>query len=130
MKFLVGYNGSNPAKNALAMARTYAKTFKAGIVVVTSVEGDILTRDADFEKANANMFFAEQYLAEEGIPTETEILARGFMPGEDIVKFAGEKEIDAIFIGVKKRSRVGKMLFGSNAQLIILNAHCPVICVK
>jgi nucleotide-binding universal stress UspA family protein len=130
MKFLVGYNGSKSAKSALATARTCAKTFNAGIVVVASVEGEMLTRDFEIEKANENLSYAVQFLAEESIPTEIQILVRGFEPGEDVVKFAIENGIDAVFIGVKKRSKVDKMLFGSNAQYIILNAPCPVISSK
>jgi nucleotide-binding universal stress UspA family protein len=130
MKFLVGYDGSNTANAALAVARTYAKTFNAGIVVIASVEGELLTRDFEIDKANANLTYASRFLAEESIPAEIQLLVRGFRPGEDIVKFADENNIDAIFIGVRKRSKVDKMLFGSNAQYIILNAPCPVISVK
>jgi nucleotide-binding universal stress UspA family protein len=130
MKFLVGYDGSNTAKAALSLARTYAKTFNAIIVIVASVEGDIITRDGEIEKAKANLSYASRFLAEESIPTETEILVRGFKPGEDIVKFASENDIDAVFIGVRRRSKVDKVLFGSNAQYIIMNVPCPVICVK
>jgi len=130
MKFLVAYDGSKTAKSALAVARTYAKTFNAGIVVVASVEGELLTRDVEIEKANANLSYAGRFLAEESIPTELEILVRGFDPGADIVKFAVENHIDAIFLGVRKLSKVDKVLFGSNAQYVILHAPCPVISVK
>jgi nucleotide-binding universal stress UspA family protein len=51
-------------------------------------------------------------------------------PGEDVVQFATDNEIDEIVIGVRRRSKVGKLLFGSNAQYIILQAECPVVAVK
>jgi nucleotide-binding universal stress UspA family protein len=38
--------------------------------------------------------------------------------------------VDEIFVGVKKRSRVEKMILGSTAQHVILNASCPVTTVK
>jgi nucleotide-binding universal stress UspA family protein len=51
-------------------------------------------------------------------------------PGEDIVTFALDNEVDEIVVGLKKVSAVEKMIFGSNARYIILHAHCPVVSVK
>jgi nucleotide-binding universal stress UspA family protein len=67
---------------------------------------------------------------EDGIQCETKLLVRGMTPGEDIVDYAKEKAIDEIIIGIKRRSKVGKLLFGSNAQYIIIKAPCPVVTVK
>ena len=50
--------------------------------------------------------------------------------GEQLVKFAEEQEIDQIFLGIIKTSKVGKLLFGSTAQYVILHAPCPVVTVK
>jgi len=61
---------------------------------------------------------------------ETNLLVRGFFPGEDLVHFAIEKGIDQIVVGLKKVSPVGMILFGSNARFVILNAPCPVLSVK
>ena len=44
-----------------------------------------------------------QFLKEKGIPCETHQLARGMSPGEDLVRFAKEKDIDQIFVGVEKK---------------------------
>jgi nucleotide-binding universal stress UspA family protein len=55
---------------------------------------------------------------------------RGNPPGEDIVAFAQENSADLIVIGIKKRSRVGKLMFGSTAQYVILSSECPVLAVK
>jgi nucleotide-binding universal stress UspA family protein len=55
---------------------------------------------------------------------------RGLEAGEDLVRFAKEEEIDEIYIGIKKRSKVGKFIFGSTAQYVILEAHCPVVTIK
>ncbi|MEJ2284271.1 MAG: universal stress protein [Desulfobacterales bacterium] len=51
-------------------------------------------------------------------------------PGEDLVQFVKDREIDELIVGVKRRSKVGKLIFGSNAQYIILMAPCPVVAVK
>lgn len=39
-------------------------------------------------------------------------------------------DASAIVVGVRRRSPVGKLLLGSAAQQIILDANAPVICVK
>jgi len=46
------------------------------------------------------------------------------------VEFAADKKVDEIIIGIEKKSKVGKLLFGSNAQYIILQSACPVVSVK
>jgi nucleotide-binding universal stress UspA family protein len=57
-------------------------------------------------------------------------LIRGREPGEDLVEFAAEHQAAEIIIGIRRRSKVGKLLFGSTAQFVILNAPCPVVTVK
>lgn len=50
-------------------------------------------------------------------------------PVTEILRVARDAGGDAIVIEVKNRSRLGKLLMGSKAQSIILQAHCPVICI-
>jgi len=64
------------------------------------------------------------------VKNQTHLLIRGRYVGEDIVDFANENGIDEIVIGVKSRSKVGKLLFGSTAQYVILKSSCPVTSVK
>ncbi len=130
MKFLVGYNGSDVAKAALSLARIHAEISGAKVLVVTSMGGGTGENPQEIDKAASDLVFAEQFLKEKGVSCETHQLARGRSPGEDVVSFAEEKEIDQIFVGVEKRSRTQKILMGSNAQYIILRAPCPVVSVN
>ena len=46
--------------------------------------------------------------------------------GAKIAAIAERNRMDLIFLGIKKRSRVGKLLFGSTVQYVILtNALIP-----
>lgn len=130
MKFLVSYNGSDVSKAALSLARTYADLFGAKVLVATSMPGGGSEKPEHIEKANKDLKFAEKYFKEKGIPCETHQLARGMAPGEDMVFFAKEHDVDQIFVGIEKKSRTQKIILGSNAQYIILKAHCPVVSVN
>lgn len=130
MKMLVAYDGSNSALNALNTAVSYAKVFQATIFVATSLYGEHKESKEEVEKAEALLKEAEALVKKEGIPCEGHLLIRSMVPGEDILRFAEERRVDQIFIGIKHRSKVGKLLFGSNAQHVILNASCPVVSVR
>ena len=57
-------------------------------------------------------------------------LVRGNDPAEDLISVAEEENADFIVIGLRRRSPVGKLILGSNAQRILLDAPCPVLAVK
>ena len=130
MKILVGYDGSNSAKDALALAKKHAAAFEAKVVIVSSLTGGSVTHAVEVEHATENLEVAKKMFDEDSIECETKLLVRGMTPGEDIVDYAKEKAFDEIIIGIKRRSKVGKLLFGSNAQYIIIKAPCPVVTVK
>ncbi|MBR9985794.1 MAG: universal stress protein [Desulfosarcina sp.] len=130
MKILVGYDGSNSAKDALALSKKHAAAFDATVIIVSSLTGGSVTHAVEVEHATQDLELAKKMFDEDGIQCETKLLVRGMTPGEDIVDYAKEKAIDEIIIGIKRRSKVGKLLFGSNAQYIIIKAPCPVVTVK
>ena len=84
----------------------------------------------DIEQAERGLEWAKSSFDENEIECNTHLLIRGLAPGEDLVQFAEENKVDEIVVGVKRRSKVGKLLMGSTAQYIILQASCPVVCVK
>ncbi len=130
MKILVGYNGVNVGKDLLKIAVEHAMAFKGEVLIVTSLIGGGKTELKKVQNAEKNLIKGKKYFDEKGVPCKTHLLIRGLEAGEDIVHFAKEKGIDEIIIGVKSRSKVGKLLFGSTAQAVILGAGCPVLTVK
>ena len=130
MKILVGYDGSNSAKAALTLAKSHAKAFGATVDVVTSMEKGTEGQREQIEQAEHSLAWAQSSFEGNGIACKTHLLIRGLAPGEDIVEFAEENRIDEIIIGVRRRSKVSKLLLGSTAQYVILQATCPVVSVK
>jgi nucleotide-binding universal stress UspA family protein len=49
---------------------------------------------------------------------------------EEVVRVADELPASVIVIGIRRRSAVGKLLLGSSAQRILLDARRPVLAVK
>jgi nucleotide-binding universal stress UspA family protein len=130
MNILVGYDGSNVAKEALVLAKKYAKVFDAIVYVVRSLAQSREMKLEDIQQAEQELENIRRSFRDEGIACKTEAIVSSVSPGEDLVQFAQENEIDKIIIGVRRRSKVGKLIFGSNAQYIILMAQCPVVTVK
>jgi nucleotide-binding universal stress UspA family protein len=130
MKILVSYSGTKESAAALEVAQTHAKIFNAKLVVVSSSEGGKGEKLEDINKIKQDLERIQQDIANDGIECEVEQLARGLTPGEDIVLYAEENEIDQIYVGIRKKSRTSKLILGSTAQFIILKAKCPVTSVK
>ncbi|MGM0426133.1 MAG: universal stress protein [Thermodesulfobacteriota bacterium] len=130
MNILVGYDGSNAAKDAVRLAQKHAKAFDAGVHIMTSLPGGDETSAEDVQKAEKGLAEAKATFDQEGVPCDTHVIVHGQAPGEDLVEFAKDKSIDQIVVGVRRRSRVGKMLMGSTAQYVILEAPCPVLSIK
>jgi nucleotide-binding universal stress UspA family protein len=130
MKIIVGYDGSNGAKKALELAQTHANAFNAEIYLLASLEqGPTLLKD-DIEKTENDLERLKRPFDSDGIHCETDVVVSHLSAGEDLVQFVQDNNIDEVFIGVKKRSKVEKLVFGSTAQYVILNAPCPVIVAK
>jgi nucleotide-binding universal stress UspA family protein len=130
MKIMVGYDGSDASKEAVKVAKKRAKDTDAKVYVLTSMVQGSEKEQEDIGKAERELDYVKSTFDQADIPCEVHLLIRGLSPGEDIVNFAIEKRIDEIIIGVEKKSKVGKFIFGSTAQHVILEAPCPVVTVK
>jgi nucleotide-binding universal stress UspA family protein len=130
MKIMVCYDGSGASRSALRVAIRHAKAFNAKVYLVSSMEKGTEEEHEAIREIEIELNNAKEKIQSEGIACETHLLVRGLTPDEDLVSYAKEQGIDEIAIGIRKRSKVGKLIFGSTAQYLILNAHCPVITVR
>ena len=130
MKILVSYSGTKESEAALELARKHAKIFDAKLLVVFSSEGGKGEKPEEINKIENDLESLQKDISKDGIECEVEQLVRGLTPGEDIVLFAQENDIEQIYVGIRKKSRTSKLILGSTAQYIILKARCPVTSVK
>jgi nucleotide-binding universal stress UspA family protein len=131
MKILVGYDGTTAARQALELAKKRAKLLGAKVDVVNCMAQNHDLKYEDISNAEEKLEGeVHAILNSEKIPYETHLVISGQDFGEGLVQYAEQYKADEIFIGIRKKTKVGKLVFGSTAQDIILNAPCPVVVVK
>ena len=131
MKILVGYDGSNLAKKALKLAQKHAKVWDAKIEVVETITR-ISPLDYQYiQKVEDELEWdVRTILNGDKTPYETHLFVGTLSAGEQLVNFAERNKVNETIVGARKRSRSGKLLFGSTTQYVVLNAPCPVVTVK
>ncbi|QLG63842.1 universal stress protein [Halorarum salinum] len=70
---------------------------------------------------------AEERVEDAGVTAEAVGLVGD--PSDEIVNYADEHGASYVVVGGRKHSPVGKALFGSVAQSILLDAHHPVVAL-
>ena len=127
---VVGYVPKSEGRAALRRAVEEAQLRQAKLVIVNSHRGG---RDFDREDAletESQLQEVRDQLEESGVEHEIRQLVRGMDPAEDLISVAEEVGSDFIVIGLRRRTPVGKLILGSNAQRVLLEAPCPVMAVK
>ncbi len=82
------------------------------------------------KKAQADLDAFVDGLRKQDVDAHGHLMLGRRRPADAIVEIAERVEADLIVIGMRERSRVGKLVLGSNAQEILLRAPCPVLSVK
>jgi nucleotide-binding universal stress UspA family protein len=127
---VVGYVSRPESRAALRAAIDEAHLRGSRLVVVSSHRGGASYTREDAEDTEEALQEVEAQLAESGIEHEIRGLVRGQDAPDDILDVADELDAELIVIGLRQRSPVGKLLLGSNAQRILLEARAPVLAVK
>ena len=127
---VVGYVPKPEGKAALRRAAEEAKLRGSRLVVVNSHRGGREFDRDDAIESETQLAEVKSELEELGVPHDVRQLVRGMDPAEDLVNVAAEVDAELIIIGLRRRSPVGKLILGSNAQRVLLDAPCPVLAVK
>jgi nucleotide-binding universal stress UspA family protein len=127
---VVGYVPKPEGEAALAQAIDEARLRDAKLVVVNSHRGGSELDSSAATQADRDLDLVRKKLEGTGVPFDVRQLVRGFEPAEDLISIAEANDAELIVIGLRRRSPVGKLILGSNAQRVLLDAHCPVLAVK
>ena len=127
---LVGYVTKPEGKAALLRGIEEAKLRGARLVVVNSRKGGMSYDREEALDSAAELSDVEAELRASGIDFEVRGLVRGQEVADDLVAVAEEEGADLIVIGLRRRSPIGKLIMGSNAQRILLDAPGAVLAVK
>ena len=115
---VVGYSSKPEGRAALRRAVSEARLRGAALVVVNT------SSEADTDGGLASELAASGVSYDIKTPNEMHDSA------EELIRTAEATDADFIVIGLRRRSPVGKLLLGSNAQRVLLDAACPVLAVK
>lgn len=114
---VVGYSPKPEGRAALERSVAEARLRGSRLIVVhTSAEPEVAELTAELEEA--------------GVAYEVASTVDGLDPAEELITTADRTAAEFIVIGLRRRSPVGKLLLGSNAQRVLLDASCPVLAVK
>jgi nucleotide-binding universal stress UspA family protein len=127
---VVGYVPKPEGRAALRRAAEEAKLRDMRLVVVNSHRGGREFDRDDAIESEQQLEEVRGTLQQAGVEHEVRQLVRGLDPADDLVNVANEVSADIIVIGLRRRSPVGKLILGSNAQRVLLDAPCPVLAVK
>ena len=127
---VVGYVASAEGRAALTRGVEEAKLRSWRLIVANSNKGGhSLDRDEALRlEAELNQVRAD--LEATGLDFDVRGLVRGQEISEDMVDLATEVDAELIVIGIRRRSPVGKLVLGSTAATILLEADCTVIAAR
>ena len=76
----------------------------------------------DIQKMEYELEGEVKKLIQNGIPYLTHLILSDQSPGKELVQYAQENRICEIIMGLKRKSKVGKLISGSTTQFVILHA--------
>ena len=128
MTLVVAYVPRPEGQAALNKGIEIAKRRNERLIVVNASPngntGDSAYVDVpDFERV-------QSLLEQTGLDVDFKQFVRGKNAVEEIQELVESVQASLLVIGLRKRTRVGKLIMGSVAQELLLTVPCPILAVK
>lgn len=128
MNIVVGYIPSPEGQAAVDYAIEHAGLTSSRLVVINTGHHGNYADPRFADPRDLDALAAE--LAAKGIEHEVRQPVEGRSAADEILDAAASDRADLIVIGLRRRSPVGKLITGSTAQQVLLDAECAVVAVK
>jgi nucleotide-binding universal stress UspA family protein len=128
MTVVVGYLPNDRGRAALREAIEQARMRELRLVVVNTTRADRLV-DPGYAQ-NDQLTELAATLEASGVEHEVQHFTSRESAAEDVLGVARKVDAKLIVIAIRHRTPVGKLLLGSTAQVVLLEADCPVLAVK
>jgi nucleotide-binding universal stress UspA family protein len=128
MTIVVGYVPTPEGDAALTAGIREAGLREEPLHVVNTSRGESLV-DHRFASEDA-LAAVRARLDGAGVVYEIDQQVSGHDASEELVQIADRVKASLLVIGLRRRSPTGKLITGSQAQRILLDANCPVLAVK
>ena len=127
MSIVVGYLATVEGRAALDAAVRESALRKERVIVVVSTRSDEPSEQQhDLDIALASV---HEELEAAGVEHEIRVLVGGDV-ADDLLGTAEDSRAELVILGLRRRSPVGKLILGANAQRVLFDAPCPVMTVK
>jgi nucleotide-binding universal stress UspA family protein len=125
---VVGYTPGSIGDAALDRAVKETRLRDGRLVVVNSSRGDATVDNRYLQEDEVTEL--GQRLDASDVPWTLHQPVRGRDAAEEVLQAAEDSRADLVVIGLRHRTPVGKLIMGSTAQRVLLDARCPVLAVK
>lgn len=129
MSVVVGYSPSSQGDAALAAALKEARRRGAGLVVASHAFHDPEAGRTSADESEVQAAIAAAAGGDE-IPSFTVRRGQDLEVGDFLLQVAEEEGAQLLVVGLRQKSRIGKLNIGAAARRVVLASPCPVLAVK
>lgn len=129
-RVLVGLDDSSSSRSALAFLSRFALSAETSLILLHVLREDASEAAGPNERSRGEQLLADAatVLAKGGCSIER-LLATGDAAGE-VVRVAGERDVDLVVLGARGLRTLGRVFLGSVSEAVLHHAGRPVIVAR